>query len=342
MSLLVSSRTFAATVACSAFAAVLALSCNGAFAEQPAAAPATQPTVALSEAAMDLERLEAALKNKKSINDEINQYLDLVAGHFARIAPPEAPAALAADADEETKATHAAAVAEHDKAVQKFDRDLAAYRDRVVKAIFRAFKTTDVKKETNLRDEVNRKAAQSLGALTAAWPGEDGLKQREDVSRDLRKSIDELHKAKWNLSTDVLGEAFGAVGSLNTPQGLAWMMKEYTHAKNNEVIWLVAAHKAMVKFTEVEGSVRYELVELFVRTYAGVESAAEKSSSDPKDQSKKRFWDDIKTATIPVVQYFSGNPTNEENVALATMREFEDWFRDHKNPRKAPWTDADE
>ena len=97
-------------------------------------------------------------------------------------------------------------------------------------------------------------------------------------------------------------------------------------------------------FKNVPGKLRYEVVEQFVKVYAGVESQAEKSSSDPKDQAKKRFWDDVKIGVIAVVQYYSkdheGNPAmNDENQALAKMSEFQQWMRDHKSIRKAPWVD---
>jgi hypothetical protein len=70
-----------------------------------------------------------------------------------------------------------------------------------------------------------------------------------------------------------------------------------------------------------------------------VESQAQQSSTDPKILAKKRFWDDIKTYTIPVVQHFAGKPANPDGVALSTMAEFQDWLRDHKNVRRPPWTE---
>ena len=32
-------------------------------------------------------------------------------------------------------------------------------------------------------------------------------------------------------------------------------------------------------------------------------------------------------------------PTDSEDQVLATMEEFQGWFRAHKNPRKDPWKD---
>ena len=318
---------------------------TGAWAEGPVAAPAAT-AVALDEALGDLDKLEEAMKSKKSINDEIIQYLDLVGTHFRAIQGPEAPAA---DAGDEARKAYEDALARHEK-------DVADYRKKAEKLIFKALGLTRLKRSTNERDEVNLKAAQVLGGLAAAYPGtvaethsEDeavakrakhNLGEREDLAKKLRKEIEGLHKIKYDLNTDVLQAAFAALGDLDTVDSIEWMIENYSHAKNNEVEWLVAAHKSLIKFTYAPGRVRYDLVEQFVRTYAGVESAANTSSTDAKDLAKKRFWDDIRTFTVQVVQFYAGNPVDaESNEALSTMAQFDDWFRDHKNVRKAPWVD---
>ena len=317
---------------------------RSALAEGPEAAPEA-PAAEMPEALGDLEKLENALKSKKSINDEIIQYVDLVGGHFRAIKGPE-PAAD--DAPQEAKDEYAAAK-------KKFDKDFADYRKKAEKAIFKALGLVKLRGETNERNEVNMKAAQVIGSLAAAFPGglipikdDEGAEklrkanvgEREDLAKKLMKEIDSLHKAKYDLSSDVLQASFGALGQLNTLNSVEWMLADYSHAKNNEVMWLVAAHKALPSFGPVPGHLRYDLVEQFIRTYVGVESAANTSSTDPKDQAKKRFWDDIRTFTVPVVQYYAGNPVDAEtNEALSTMGQFDEWFRDHKNKRKAPWTD---
>lgn len=313
---------------------------RSALAEGPEAAPEA-PAAEMPEALGDLEKLENALKSKKSINDEIIQYVDLVGAHFRAIKGPDKPAD---DAPQEAKD-------EYEAAKKKFDKDFADYRKKAEKAIFKALGLVKLRGETNERNEVNMKAAQVIGSLVAAFPGDPAkvkedaetkanVDAREDLAKKLMKEIESLHKAKYDLSSDVLQAAFGALGDLNTLNSVEWMLENYSHAKNNEVMWLVAAHKALPKFSSVPGSLRYDLVEQFIRTYVGVESAANTSSTDPKDQAKKRFWDDIRTFTVPVVQYYAGNPVDaESNEALSTMAQFDDWFRDHKNKRKAPWAD---
>ncbi len=313
-------------------------------AEGPAVAePAAQARVGaeMSEALADLEKLDSALGSRKSINDEIVQYLELVGNHFIAIKGPEMPA----------DATDEAAMKAYQSELAKFNKQVDDYRRKAESAIFKAFKLTLIRNESNERNEVNMKAADVIGRLAEAFPGspakvkedpvaKENVAARESIAARLRGEIDGLHKAKYTLSTDVLQAAFRALGSLNTVQSVEWMIKEYSHAKNNETDWLVAAHKSLVKFTDMPGRVRHALVDQFIRTYAGVESSAEQSTTDKNAQAKKKFWDDIRTFTVPAVQHFAGHPVNaESNEALATMGEFEDWFRDHKNPRKAPWVD---
>lgn len=336
-------RLGAALLFCAASGLLVGVPGRSALAEGPEAAPEA-PAAEMPEALADLEKLEDALKNRKSINDEIIQYLDLVGGHFRAIKAPEKPAD---DAPQEEKD-------KYEQDLKKFEKDFADYRKKAEKAIFKALGLTKLSRETNERNEVNMKAAQVIGAMGAAFPGspakvkddavvKENVDAREDLAKKLMKEIEGLHKAKYDLSSDVLQAAFGALGDLNTFNSVAWMLENYSHAKNNEVMWLVAAHKALIKFSDVPGSLRYDLVEQFVRTYVGVESAANNSSTDPKDQAKKRFWDDIRTFTVPVVAYYAGNPVNPDtNEALSTMAQFDEWFRDHKNKRKAPWVDPDE
>jgi hypothetical protein len=329
-------------VACLGLLVVAVAPLAAARAEGPDPAPGPE-AVELSEALNDLAKLDDALKSKKSINDEIIQYLDLVGLHFRAIKGPAAP----------PEGAEADVVDAYEKALKDHQKNVADYRKKAEKLIFKAFGLTRLQRTTNLRDEVNLKAAQVIGALGAAFPGtpaqakeddvaKDNLGEREDLAKKLRKEIEGLHKIKYDRNTDVLQAAFAALGDLNTLDSVEWMIENYSHAKNNEVDWLVAAHKALVKFTDVPGKLRFDLVEQFIRTYSGVESAANTSSTDPKDQAKKRFWDDIRTFTVPVVQMYSGNPVDAEtNEALSTMAQFDEWFRDHKNPRKAPWVDGE-
>ena len=294
------------------------------------------PAEDLASANADLEKFKAALKDRKARDDEITEFMAAVGRHYVAIKAP--------DPVDDPKA-QAKAESTHAKAVE-------GYRKAALKLIFKAYGKTKVKGSTNTKDEVNLKAAEVIGSLAKAHMGGEpgsaeakaGLKAREDISKRLRKDVEKLKKIKHDLNTDVLDASFKALGAHNTKGNLQWMLDEYSHAKNNEVDWLRAAHKAMISFTGVPGKLRYAIVEQFIRTYAGVESSAETSSIDPNDQAKKRFWDDIKTFTIPVVQYYARAPGGEvpadaEGNALAKMSQFQTWFKEHKRPNRAPWVD---
>jgi hypothetical protein len=96
-----------------------------------------------------------------------------------------------------------------------------------------------------------------------------------------------------------------------------------------------------VKFPleKIPGALRYAIVKKMMQLYPATETVARQSSSDPAIRSTRRFWDRIRTGAIRAAQHLSGTPRNAEGEALATMQEFANWFRDHKNARKAPWVD---
>lgn len=307
-----------------------------------AQAEAVKP-VAYKDAAADLETLAKNLKDRKSINDQIKQYLGLVGKAYVHMAPPTKPGD---DASEEEKTAY-------QKALKDFKKDLGDFRKKADSLIFKALTLQRGKKETNERDDVNRLAAQIIGTLGKAYPGKEGAKARGSLAKKLRSTIEKRFKKikKYDLNTDTLEAAFAALGDLGDISSLQWMLDEYSHSNSKEKDWLVAAHKAMIKFPNKrdmahpdapfpKGKMRYEIVESFRKTYAGVENAANTSSNDPKVQAKKRFWDDIKNFTIPVMQHFAQQPKNTETgEALATVAEFEKWLRENKSLKKAPWAD---
>lgn len=299
--------------------------------------------VAYEEAVRDLATLGGYLKDRKAINDQINQYLELVARAYVNLKRPDKPAD---DAGEDAKAAYKSVKA-------KFDKDAADFRKKAEKLFFKAFGLQRVKKDTNQRDDVNTRAAQVIAGLGKAY-GMDkaGAKARAAISKKLRGAMEKLKKIKYDLNTDTLGAAFMALGQLGSIGSLEWMLDEYSHTKENEQDWLVAAHTAIVQFPTTQakgtelgrewatGKLRFAVIESFIKSYASVESAANRSSADAKDRAKKRFWDNIKNVTIPVMQHFAGAPMDADSgEALATMNEFEKWFRKHKNVRKDPWAD---
>ncbi|MDA1195851.1 MAG: hypothetical protein O2894_11785 [Planctomycetota bacterium] len=291
-----------------------------------AASPAL--AVDLAGAQQDLEQLKKATK-ASATNDDVRGYLDAVFNAYKNLAGPEKPAEGASE--DEVKAW------ESENA--KFEKARDDYRDDAEKLFLKVLTLVKVENETNIRDDVNIRAATILGELGPVLEE----KARESLSRSIIKEIErKLTKVKTHeVNSEVLASAFAALGHLNDPDSLEWMLKNHCHANEVQKDYIIAAHRALVLFTNIEGKIRYEVVSTFVKVYGGVELQAEKSSNKAADLAKKRFWDDIKTHTIPVVQHFAGKPTTAEGSALATMEEFTEFMREHKNVRKAPWEDVE-
>ena len=289
--------------------------------------------VELAAAWADLEELKRSTKSKAS-NDDIDQYLDAVFNAFKGLDGPTPPADDASDEEKE----------KYKKDLATFEDQQRKFRDEAEKVILKIHTLVKVKNDVNLRDDMNTKAARILGQL-GEFMDEKG---RKELSKKLMQAIEKrMTKVKTHrINTDHLDATFEALGKLDDHDTIDWLLKNYTHTNENEKEYLIAAHKAFLLFQQVEGKVRYNVVETFVKVYAGVEAQAEQSSSDPKLQAKKRFWDDIKTGVIPVVQQYSkdadGNPAaGEDGQALAKMAEFQNWIRDHKSLRKAPWVEKE-
>ena len=288
-----------------------------------------QPSLAvdLEGAKQDLEQLKKATK-PRATNEDLLQYLDAVFTNVKGLKGPEKPAD---DASDEEKKAWASANA-------KFEKNKAKYMADSEKLILKIMTLVKVKNETNIRDDVNIAAAKILGEMGPLLDE----KGRKSLSKKIMNSIDKrLTKVKTHdVNTDLLAAAFGALGQLNDVGSLQWMLKNHCHANEVKKQYIIAAHKAMVLFKDVPGKLRYDVVNQFVKVYGSVEAQAEQSSTDAAILAKKRFWDDIKTYTIPVAQHYAGKPTDAEGAALATMADFQAFMRQHKNARKAPWVDA--
>jgi hypothetical protein len=290
----------------------------------------------------DLDQLKKSMKKSATTHD-LQQYLGAVAGNYKSAKGPPKPPEGADPAE----------IKQWESDTKKFNKWLDKYRSDAVKLFVKAMTLVKIQNGRNVRVEANIQAAKILGDLPLPPPGDDASEEekkawesrdkkfRKDLSKDIMKTIEKkLTKVKTHdVSTDLLDAAFEALGKLNDEGALLWMAKEYSHTIDTKKEYLVAAHKAMVLFKDVRGKIRYDIVSEFIKQYAGVELQAEKSDPSAAIQAKKRFWDFIKTYTIPVVQYFAGKPVDEEDQALAEMKQFQRWMRDHKNPRKAPWTD---
>lgn len=296
--------------------------------------PVPAGAVDLVSARADLDMLKKS-KKPRANNDDLQQYLDQV---FAAYQNPDRPEKPADDASDEEKKAYADAKVKSDKLIEKYRKD----SQKVILSIMTLFK---VVRETNTRDDVNTKAAELLGQMAALKNTDEtpvlDAKARKSLSKKIMQAIEKkLTKVKTHdVNTDTLDAAFAALARLNDPSSLAWMVKNYTHANDNKKEYLIAAHKAMVLFTEVAGKLRQEICATMVKTYAGVESQAKQKSADPKITAKRDFWDAIKTYTIPVLQYYAAKPEDEEGVPMAEMAQFQEFLRTHRSMKKAPWVD---
>lgn len=305
----------------------LVVTCTGVVTPAVAAPDAVAPAVEFSEAERDLATLRKNLRSSKSLDDEIIRYMNLVATAHVNMAVPEDAAAQA-----------------------KFEKVLSKYRHDAELLMLKALRLKKLRKKVNLRTDVNVHAAKVIGQLADAYPGAEGAKPRAHLSNHLRNEIRGLQGAKHDVHADVLEAALASLAMLGDIKSLDWMLDEFSHTKAVEVDWLVAAHKAMVKFPVkpdessgrafAPGRMRQAIVNKFITIYTAVETAANTSSNDAGILAKKRLWDRMKSHTIPVLQHFAHAPRDPATgAAYATMKEFQRWFRDHRSLRRAPWRD---
>jgi hypothetical protein len=321
--------------------------------------------VKYEDAKRDLDVFAGQLKDRKLGNEDLIGSLDALAKAFyAMKFEGEAPAALADGADEEAKKAHAALVKAYEDAQKKHADKVKAWQEDCLDLVFKALKLVafDPRTKENNRNDVNLKAAQVLGDLLADARLSEGRepkeceKARESWSKSLMGLLaGELEEPKQDylVPVAVLESAFAALGKINDHGSLKWLLDNYSHTNNaqSKVERLKAAHKAMVLFKGVEGALRYSVVEKFITIYTAAEASANNnaaSGADAKAKSAaaaaKKFWDDVKTDTIAVVNYYATPqggqaPTTAEGQAMTTMEELNKWWSKHNNRKKAPWLD---
>ncbi len=263
-----------------------------------------------------LVRLETKLKKRSSINAEITGALDEVMEAYKGLQPPE---------DEAEKA--------------KFEREADKFRKKVHAYLFDALTMVHLQRENNLREDVNIKAAEILATLG------DDPEVAADLSPHLIRAMQHglLDQKKYDVSQVVLEKAFTALGSMNQPKALDWILEKQLHANGSParaVRELIGALKGLLAFKQVPGKLRYKLVDKMITLYTGVESQAEQNVNDTAHIAKKQFWDQIKNDVIQVLQKYTGAPNDDQGQAIANMAGFQEWFRHNDKERRPPWTDA--
>jgi hypothetical protein len=171
------------------------------------------------------------------------------------------------------------------------------------------------------------------------------LKLRADRARQLRGVItDALGKPRgrdYVVAAAVLDAAFVALGRTNDPAALDWLREEHTHTRAGEFeeVRLVAAHRALVLFTNVPARARHAMVKRLVTAYGG--TAATATHEHP---NVKAFWDRIKFGVVEAIKYYAtapggGPPENAQGEVLNSLEDLTTWWRDHDVLGKAPWVD---
>lgn len=342
----------------------LALAALVAWVLPPAAARAEG--VPLEDAKRNLDVFASQLKDRKLGNEDLNGSIEAIASDFYSLAAPaeKAPDPLPDGADEEARKAHAAAQKAFDEAQRKHRGAVRDWQGSALDLIFRALKLVsyDAKNKANLRDDVNIKASQVLGDLLGnpkLAEGRDAKeleKLREGWSKQLRDLLaGELEEPKmdYQVPVAVLENTFAALGKINDPKSLAWLLENYSHTNNapSKVERLKAAHKAMVLFKGVKGELRFQVVEKFATIYSAAEATANNAAANSGDAKQrtaaaaaKKFWDDVKTDAIAVVNYYATgpdgkSPANAEGQALTTMKDLFVWFGDNSRKNRAPWLD---
>lgn len=262
-----------------------------------------------AEAEARLERLTKLLRTSKSTNAEIVSALDEVA---------EAYGTAGSDA-----------------------RARDAWRKRadtqLLKALGRWNSPRGKDATGNLSGETAIHAAKIIGDVGAHLDA----KGRAALSNRVRRYVDSTSFAKarkLGMSQEQLDATFDAIGRLGDPAALAWYEKHFMRTDQRQLPVLQAAHKSLVRFSDVPGTLRHAMVRELITRYAGVETQAQQGNT-VAERAAKRFWDELKLVTIPALQHFAGKPTNDEGEALATVADFRRWFREHKSVKKAPWRD---
>lgn len=263
--------------------------------------------VSLDEAQTELDRLEAFLGRRTAANPDLIAAIEAVGACYGTVDLPE------------DSGTDAVALRERE----------TAWRARVVDQLADAVLLVRLDRERrNLRTEVNVAATRVLGATGHA-----------DATKALRKAWIRLERVRYEVPAVLTEAVFEALARLNDMRSLQWMLDDNIHTRSSppgDVEQLVATLRAMPLFEKVPGRLRFAVVDKLVTLFSSVESVAESTPSS----SQKSFWDGVRNDAIRVVQQFAG-PTavNEEGQALATMAEFQVWFREHKRPNRAPWVD---
>jgi hypothetical protein len=255
-----------------------------------------------------LSHLTDYLKRGKSDNQDILASLDEVMKAYKGLAPDAEPA----PADWEAKKEDF-----HKKAEKAFIDALELVRVRP-------------NSKSNERDDVNIKAAQLLGETNAR------------VTAKIISALEtKVFKAKgYEPATGVYDAAFLAIARLNDKKvGLPYVQDWMKYSSTpGDVDRIKAAFDAVIVFTDIKGSDRRAMVETLVRTFVGVESAANRGNTK-EEQAQKRVWDKIKGSVVKALQVLTREAKAADGGLIGTIADFDKWYRDNDAPKNPAWAE---
>ncbi len=218
-------------------------------------------------------------------------------------------------------------------ALDAADKDTAKLRSGIRKVMLKALRTTYVRKEVNQRADVNIRAAVHLGTLAATFD----KSARASVFKAGMTAITKMKKAKYELRPARIEAVAAMLAQTHASRAITYISKEHLRTDNTKVEFTIAGLKALRLIESFTSSERFDLFMTLKLKYEGVESTAEQSSSSANVRSKKELWDQIRTHVIANMQTLARTPKSKKGVALQTMQEFQEWFRDHKSAKGEPW-----
>lgn len=282
----------------------------------------------LATAWQDLEQLETLLDDDNATQNELVTYMDIAVRAARELRLP-----ALSEKEEEALSSDAR------RTRRKMERSLTRLHDEVHDLLLDALDDAELDRMgRNEREGVNKRAGALLAQARSWLDDEDDIRQ---LARRIIRKIKRLERARYDVHADVFEGAFTALAKLGDERGLRFLMSEYLHARKQptEVARLRASLRSLRHFEAMPAKERHALVDEMLKLYVANEALAAQSSTEVATQAAKRFWDAIRVDAIALMQYLTGFPRDGAGRGLATMAAFAAWFREHDNPRKAPWTE---
>ncbi len=207
-------------------------------------------------------------------------------------------------------------------------------------ALFKAFTLVKQVRRShgNQRAPVNQRAVRAIGRVSP-------FLEQSTRARWSSRLIRELHRmgsVRYEVDAGLERAGFTALALMGELLALEWMTEEFIHNRPSarHVERLRAAHAAMLvyPYDKVDGKLRHHIVKQMVSTYHGTEVMAERDSGTRGDQAALAFWDRVGSGVLAVLRQFAGEEASYlDGEPFTRVNEFEAWFREHKDVKKAPW-----